>query len=205
MGRAPSASAAAAPLRACLLAAAVAVLCAGVCTGRTGAGAGAGAGAGERARTNSSEPRYFTEQVVDHFAANELRYWSQRYYVNETFYGDNGHDPTRRGGRRRRGDDDFPASLFDDVTINNVIFVVVGGEGAVTPEAALPYPFVNDVLAKKFGALVVQPEHRFYGESLIDGAPLSLLTPQQALGDLVTFTQVRARSPARRCSLSGPP
>ena len=43
--------------------------------------------------------------------------------------------------------------------------------------------------------------HRFHGESLIDGAPLSLLTPQQALGDLVTFTQVRARSPARRCSL----
>ena len=46
------------------------------------------------------------------------------------------------------------------------ILCILGGEGAVPPSTGIFYPFVTDVLAKRFNALVVQPEHRFYGTSL---------------------------------------
>lgn len=53
----------------------------------------------------------------------------------------------------------------------------------------LYYPSIS-ALARRFGGIVVQPEHRFYGESLPLGAPysasgadLALLTPQQAVAD----------------------
>ena len=50
----------------------------------------------------------------------------------------------------------------------------MGGEGAIPPETGLFYPYVNEVLASKFGAYVIEPEHRFYGESLpVDKAALS--------------------------------
>jgi Serine carboxypeptidase S28 len=42
------------------------------------------------------------------------------------------------------------------------IFLILGGEGHMT---GIYYPFVTDVLAKSFGAFVLQPEHRFYGFS----------------------------------------
>ena len=34
----------------------------------------------------------------------------------------------------------------------------MGGEGAIPPSTGFFYPFVIDVLAPKFGALVVEPE-----------------------------------------------
>ena len=68
------------------------------------------------------------------------------------------------------------------------IFLVIGGEGGLE---GMLYPFVNDHLSKKFGAFVVEPEHRFYGESQPVGSTLQklpsneelvrLLTPQQAI------------------------
>ena len=76
------------------------------------------------------------------------------------------------------------------------IFLVIGGEG--TLEGML-YPFINDHLAKKFGAFVVEPEHRFYGESQPVGSSLKnlpttdelvrLLTPQQAMEDMLAIAQ----------------
>lgn len=55
---------------------------------------------------------------------------------------------------------------------------------------------VVEELAPKFGALVVEPEHRFYGETLPFGpdksytnTALQLLTPQQALADAAHFVR----------------
>ena len=40
------------------------------------------------------------------------------------------------------------------------------GEGGISPETGIFYPWVCEVLARHFGGLVLEPEHRFYGESL---------------------------------------
>ena len=40
------------------------------------------------------------------------------------------------------------------------------GEGDISPETGIFYPWVTDVIAKELKAYVVEPEHRFYGESL---------------------------------------
>ena len=76
------------------------------------------------------------------------------------------------------------------------IFLVIGGEGSLE---GILYPFINDHLAKKFGAFVVEPEHRFYGESQPVGSSLKnlpstdelvrLLTPQQAMEDMLAIAQ----------------
>lgn len=65
------------------------------------------------------------------------------------------------------------------------IFLVLGGEG---PAERLFYPFIQDHLAKSFNAYVLQPEHRFYGESQPikikhDNDYVGLLTPEQAMAD----------------------
>jgi hypothetical protein len=44
------------------------------------------------------------------------------------------------------------------------IFVIMGGEGAIEPSTGIYYPYVV-TLAEQFGALIIEPEHRFYGES----------------------------------------
>ena len=66
------------------------------------------------------------------------------------------------------------------------IFVIMGGEGAIEPSTGLYYPYVIE-LAQQFEALVIEPEHRFYGESqplsTYSTERLSLLTPLQALAD----------------------
>lgn len=124
-----------------------------------------------------SKPHYF-RNLVDHFSASSATY-VQRYYINDTAW---------------RG----PGSP---------ILLIVGGEGAIPPSTGLFYPFVVDVLAPLMGALVLQPEHRFYGQSLplgnsslTDAKALELLTPQQALADTVRL--IRAEQTARNCSYS---
>ena len=75
---------------------------------------------------------------------------------------------------------------------------------AVPPSIGLFYPFIS-ALADRFGGLVVQPEHRFYGASQPLGnaatwpgtAHLPLLRPQQALADAVAL--VRAVQTERGC------
>ncbi|CAB9503064.1 Lysosomal Pro-X carboxypeptidase [Seminavis robusta] len=83
---------------------------------------------------------YYPRQLVDHLHQNDHykgKLWSQRYYVwSDHFKG--------------------PGSP---------IFMILGGEGHISPETGIYYPFISDHLAKNFGAFVVQPEHRFYGFS----------------------------------------
>lgn len=125
----------------------------------------------------ASAPLFFADQLVDHFSVSGATY-TQRFYRESASFGGPG----------------------------SPIFLIVGGEGAIPPSVGLFYPFVVDVLAPSMRALVIQPEHRFYGESLplgrrsVDATALSLLTPQQALADCVRL--VRAEQAARNCSLS---
>lgn len=116
------------------------------------------------------DPSYYDGQLVDHFSTSTATY-SQRYYENSTSFAGPG----------------------------NPIFLILGGEGAVPPSTGIFYPYVTDVLATRFNALVIEPEHRFYGESLPFGEDsfatpenLALLTAPQALADaasLVTYVQ----------------
>jgi hypothetical protein len=79
---------------------------------------------------------YNHTQWVDHFSTNTATF-QQRYYMSEEHW----QGPGRP------------------------IFMIMGGEGAIPESVGLYYPFIYDVLAKHFGALVVEPEHRFYGTS----------------------------------------
>jgi pimeloyl-ACP methyl ester carboxylesterase len=113
--------------------------------------------------TKPSDPKYFEEQLVDHFSSSTATF-KQRYYENSSSFGGTG----------------------------SPIFLVVGGEGAIPPSTGIFYPWVTDVLAPRFKALVIEPEHRFYGESQPTGEDISnkaleLLTPQQALADMATL------------------
>lgn len=74
------------------------------------------------------------------------------------------------------------------------IFLVVGGEGGI--DKGMFYRFVDQYLAEKFGAYVLHPEHRFYGESQPVG-PGSLtnedlekyLTTRQAMLDMISIVK----------------
>ena len=92
-------------------------------------------------------------------------------------------------------------------------YYLLGGEGAIEPSSGIYYPFVTDVLAKKFSSLVVEPEHRFYGESLPMGESSTyndfnkvarLLNPQQALEDLMRFIRFVQRKNGCEESRSNP-
>ena len=111
--------------------------------------------------------------LVDHFAAPATppRTFQQRYYQIEEHFGGPGRP----------------------------IILIVGGEGAVEPSTGVFYPWVGVDLAKRLRALVVQPEHRFYGTSTPAGPPpfssdaLRLLTPQQALADTAALIEAKRR------------
>mmetsp|Transcript_19725 Transcript_19725/g.46113 ORF Transcript_19725/g.46113 Transcript_19725/m.46113 type:complete len:508 (-) Transcript_19725:210-1733(-) len=119
-------------------------------------------------------------QRVDHFGTSQGTY-SQRYYEQDTYFKGPGYP----------------------------IFMIMGGEGAIPPEVGLFYPWVYEVLAKEFGALVVEPEHRYYGTSLPFGhhsyetEPMRLLNPQQALADAADFVTAMQRE--RNCTKRGTP
>lgn len=126
-----------------------------------------------------AEPSYFA-QTVDHGAAGSGKF-SQRFYENSTSFAGPG----------------------------SPILVIMGGEGAVPPSTGFFYPWIIDVLAPAFGALVIEPEHRFFGESLPFGNAsltprhLTLLTPQQGLADAIALiVDVRAR---HNCTPGGTP
>ena len=103
---------------------------------------------------------FYNKQILDHFGDDNSSVWSHRYYKSIKHFGGPGHP----------------------------IFLAVGGEGAF--DHGMLYPFVTDVLTKRFGAAVVQPEHRFYGpyqpvaNATVDEL-LQLLTPQQAMADMI--------------------
>lgn len=105
--------------------------------------------------------QYYSDQLVDHDNCCSDERWTQRYYV---------------WGREFLGP-------------GHPIFLIIGGEGNVEPSTGLFYPFVTHHLAKDFGAFVLEPEHRFYGESQPsmvtpeDDPREKLFTSKQALQD----------------------
>jgi hypothetical protein len=124
-------------------------------------------------------PLFYHKQIVDHFSQDGEgldSFWSHRYYKTTKHFGGPGYP----------------------------IFLIVGGEGPL--DNGMLYPFVTDVLAKTFKAAVVQAEHRFYGTSspVVNGTVaelLQLLTPQQAIADMLRLVNVYLReSDFRGCS-----
>lgn len=133
-----------------------------------------------------SKPLYFHDQVIDHKnsyasfgSTSSSNKWTQRYYASSTHFQGPG----------------------------SPIFLIMGGESAIEPSTGLYYPFVVHHLARDFGAYVLQPEHRFYGESQPLGLDFefspshvnittSLMTSEQATWDavrLVRFVQAELK------------
>ena len=111
-----------------------------------------------------NEALFWEDQLVNHFS-NDTSTWSNRYYKSTKYYKGAG----------------------------SPIFLVVGGEGALEK---MLYPFITEHLAPRFGAAVIQIEHRFYGpyqpimgrEASVKEL-LELLTPQQAMADMIYLTK----------------
>ena len=116
--------------------------------------------------------RSFERQRVDHFdPARAMDHWSQRFFVNDTF--------------------------FDRGTPGRPVFLCVGGEGpAFTPQVAVTgtvHCAWMEHLAQVHRGLVLVLEHRFYGYSLpvddLSTDNLALLSHRQALADVARFVQ----------------
>jgi len=107
---------------------------------------------------------FYKDQLVDHFDESNDATWSNRYYKSTKYFQGAGHP----------------------------IIIIVGGEGAL--DHGMLYPFVTEVLAKRFGAAVLEIEHRFYGPyepipNATSAQLLKLLTPGQAMADMVQLTK----------------
>lgn len=113
-------------------------------------------------------PPQYWNQSVDHFSINSATF-VQRFYENATSFGGAG----------------------------SPIICILGGEGGISPSTGIFYPSII-LLAARLGALIIEPEHRFYGASLpvspYDTQQMALLTPQQALADAAAFIQYRQRA-----------
>ncbi|KHJ88599.1 serine carboxypeptidase S28 [Oesophagostomum dentatum] len=106
---------------------------------------------------------YHITQYLDHFDSSSNKTWKQRYFYNEEY--------------RSAGSD--------------VVFLMIGGEDpggfgwVVNPE----FPFL--IWAKKFGAIALVLEHRFYGESRPTPDQsvenLKYLNSRQAIADVAHF------------------
>eukprot|EP00804_Cyclotella_cryptica_P001729 CCRYP_009090-RA/>CCRYP_009090-RA protein AED:0.07 eAED:0.07 QI:0/-1/0/1/-1/1/1/0/558 len=116
-----------------------------------------------------NEPLFYDDQLVNHFSTDpdaSSATWSNRYYKSTKYFKGPG----------------------------SPIFVIIGGEGAL--DHGMLYPFVTEHLAPRFGAAVIEIEHRFYGpyrpimgrEATVQEL-LELLTPQQAMADMVRLTK----------------
>ncbi|KZV29914.1 lysosomal Pro-X carboxypeptidase [Dorcoceras hygrometricum] len=126
------------------------------------------------------ETRYF-DQVLDHFSFSELPNFRQRYLINT----DHWTGPDRLGP----------------------IFLYCGNEGDIEWFAANTGLVWE--LAPRFGAMVLFPEHRYYGASMPYGnredayknaSTLSLLTTEQAIADFaVLITELKRNLSAQAC------
>ncbi|XP_068632840.1 putative serine protease F56F10.1 [Battus philenor] len=105
--------------------------------------------------------RWF-KQKLDHFSRTDLRTWQQRYFVNDSFFDYNNPGP---------------------------IFLMVGGEGAADPKWMVKGAWIE--YAKRFKALCINVEHRYYGDSHptkdLTTKNLQYLSSNQALADLANF------------------
>ena len=76
------------------------------------------------------------------------------------------------------------------------ILCILGGEGALE---GLLYPWIVQIVAKELNAVVIEPEHRFYGQSLPFGnnsfsnENLKLLSIPHALADVAYFIQAKRK------------
>ena len=116
-------------------------------------------------------PPLYFENRCDHFSITPCTY-SQRYYTNASSFGGAG----------------------------SPIIVIMGGEGAIAPTTGIFYPSVV-VLAERLHALIIEPEHRGYGESQptpFDTHGMSLITAPQALADAVAL--ILATQEANNCT-----
>ncbi|KAJ9670402.1 hypothetical protein PVL29_026749 [Vitis rotundifolia] len=133
-----------------------------------------------RGKSFQYETRYF-EQRLDHFSIADLPRFRQRYLISTRHW----TGPDRMGP----------------------IFLYCGNEGDIEWFAANT-GFVWDI-APRFGAMVLFPEHRYYGESMPYGsrdkayanaASLSYLTAEQALADFaVLVTSLKRNLSAEGC------
>uniref|UniRef100_UPI00398EDDF2 LOW QUALITY PROTEIN: thymus-specific serine protease n=1 Tax=Pristiophorus japonicus TaxID=55135 RepID=UPI00398EDDF2 len=103
----------------------------------------------------------FFPQPLDHFNPRNPAMYKQRYWVN--------------------------TELWDQQ--KGPVFLYIGGEGALTLFSVLSGEHVD--LARKYRALLVSLEHRYYGASInpdgLTDENIQFLTSQQALADLATF------------------
>lgn len=119
-------------------------------------------------------PSFNFTQRVDHFSSDQ-RTWTQRWYANDTSFGGPG----------------------------SPIICIMGGEEALPPSKGILYPSLV-VLAARLGALIIEPEARFFGASQplspqpYNTSHLSLLTPQQSLADSAAL--IEATREARNCT-----
>ncbi|CAH9105419.1 unnamed protein product [Cuscuta europaea] len=124
--------------------------------------------------------RYF-QQRLDHFSFADLPSFRQRYLINT----DHWSGPSRLGP----------------------IFFYCGNEGDIEWFAAnTGFVWEN---APRFGAMVIFPEHRYYGESMPFGSremayknatTLAYLTSEQALADFaVLITELKKNTSAQSC------
>lgn len=105
----------------------------------------------------------FTGAVIDNFAPiQKQKFWEgegQRYWINQQFWGGPGHP----------------------------VFVFIGGEGQESCSRLTSKMYLFD-LAQQHRAMLVNVEHRFYGESYptadMSTDNLQYLSSQQALADL---------------------
>ncbi|CAB4063743.1 unnamed protein product [Lepeophtheirus salmonis] len=104
----------------------------------------------------------FYDQTLDHFNTKNKKAWKQRYFVNEENFKDKENGP---------------------------VFLSIGGEGTASI-GWMKYGSWYEY-AQKVGALMIQLEHRFYGESHptenLSTENLKYLTSQQAIEDIVEF------------------
>ncbi|XP_018566061.1 putative serine protease K12H4.7 isoform X2 [Anoplophora glabripennis] len=100
-------------------------------------------------------------QKLDHESNDEIT-WSQRYFVNKEYF---------------------------NTTANNVVFLMLGGESEASERWMIYGSWL--VSAQKYGALLFQLEHRFYGKSHpfsdLSTENLRYLSSEQALADAANF------------------
>ncbi|KAI6206265.1 hypothetical protein M3Y94_00888800 [Aphelenchoides besseyi] len=117
------------------------------------------------ANDNSPVEVKYWPQKLDNFDSNNNITWQQHYQVQRKY---------------------FNASLDQQV-----IFVQIGGEGPINNKWVCYDNYTYMITAKKYSALVVQVEHRFFGANIgtddLSTANLKYLTTEQALADLNNF------------------
>jgi len=125
------------------------------------AAAAVGTTAISNATQHYSNTQRFFAQQVDHFDDSNTDTWPHRYYAKKDHWKGPGHP----------------------------IFLMIGGEGS--NDVGFFYAFIEKVMAKKFGAFAIHPEHRWYGPyKPIQGNftaqdLVRLLTPEQAMMDMI--------------------